>query len=85
MTKWRQGRHNFVLQGQGFFISYAPNTSLLGGTSKGETALVSPIMDYYILVGDFRKEYEELIDKGFNACFEFFVSKEKSHCSMWSD
>ena len=48
-----------------------------------ETALVKN-GKYYILNGDFRKEYEEIIDKGFSACKKFFDSKPELH-SSWSN
>ena len=39
---------------------------------------------YRILKGDFRKDYEAIVDQGFQACFDFFNSKRKEHGSPWS-
>ncbi len=48
---------------------------------RAETALVNKKI-FYILNGDFRKEYE-IISKGFNKCLEFYKSKPELH-SGWS-
>ncbi len=39
---------------------------------------------YYILRGDFRKEYEELVPKGLNACMKFYKKNKKKYQSVWS-
>lgn len=41
--------------------------------------------EFFILNGDFRKEYEKLLPKGVKACKAFFNSKKKKHASGWSD
>lgn len=38
---------------------------------------------YFILNGDFRDQYFDLFDKGFEACHKFFESKPEFH-SGWS-
>ena len=53
----------------------------LGGGE--ETALVKDDK-FYILNGDFRKEYEKLISKGFDACYKFYLKKKKKYGSSFS-
>lgn len=57
------------------------------GLKNGEeTALVQEGManTFYILTGDFREEYEQLIDEGFDACLEFFRSMKSEFGNSWS-
>ena len=82
------GAKNLTLDGDGFYISYNSGaTLLLPDSPNGETALCVPdskkYNPYYILNGDFRKEYEELIPKGLEACMEFFKS-QSDKISSWS-
>lgn len=56
---------------------------------RAETALVKKNNEtrprkFYILNGDFRKEYSELVPKGFKTCYKFFNSKSEFK-SGWSD
>ena len=54
---------NSILKREGFYISFNPHPSI--GYEGSETALVVPSKkkekgrDYFILVGDFREEYEK--------------------------
>lgn len=48
-----------------------------------ETALVKD-SKFFILNGDFRKEYEKLGSKGWDACFKFYSKKREKHISQWS-
>jgi len=81
---------NYILKSvDGFYISYNYNPG--GGAAlfesdydSDETALVSDDK-FYILNGDFRKEYEELIDQGFFACKEFFDNQSDEIKSSWSN
>lgn len=52
----------------------------------GETALctLSP-WSCFILNGDFRKQYEELVDQGYDACYNFFLTQKEEFGSSWSD
>ena len=82
------GAKNLTLDGDGFYISYNSGESLLGpDTTNGETAIClkesSVANPFYILNGDFRKEYEELVPKGLEACMEFFKS-QSDKISSWS-
>lgn len=94
---WEDMGHNMVLIGKGFFISYNPNAGgsifdmMLGESGLyEETALCvddeSSIVgtSYYILNGDFRKEYEALLPKGLKACLKFYKSKRKEYGSKFS-
>ena len=66
---------NIILRGDGFYISFNPTpvkvehqeTALIDTRSK----LNRPI---YVLPGDHRAAYEELIEKGFDACFNYYQS-----------
>lgn len=49
---------------------------------RAETALCKD-GEFYILNGDFRKQYEKLITKGFMECKKFYDSKPDLH-SGWS-
>jgi hypothetical protein len=91
MNKWKRVdgfSPHFVLEGDGFYVSY--NKSVYGGLLSEpteETALVKEEEKddvYYILNGDFRKEYEKLASRGFEACLRFFKEKEKHYGSEWS-
>lgn len=102
MSEWRKVQGplslspNCLLQGDGFYISYNPNTSasgsLLGSFFAGdgdgeETALVDERgrgREFYILNGDFRSAYERLLPDGWNGCKQFF-DQQKAHAeSSWT-
>ena len=79
-----------------FFISYrgARNSTVMGilffasDDGLAETALVVKEPDrnkYFILNGDWRKEYEERYPLGLALCLDFFKSKMNEHISSWSD
>lgn len=91
-NKWIDCGGNFILRDkkETFFISYNPNTSntcgfgeVFAGDTKDETALVKEDQ-FYILNGDWREDYEKLIDKGFDECFKFYESKGEFK-SSWSN
>ncbi len=88
---------NEILDFDGFFISYLPpggfGISMFAADGDGgETALV--VMDggankvsgnsYYILNGDWRKDYEKVAQKGLKACMDFYKRKKRNHGSSWS-
>jgi hypothetical protein len=62
-----------------FYISYNPvDISLYGDKT---TALVyGQMQHFYILNGDHRKEYQELMRFGWNVCFRYFESNQ----SKWN-
>ena len=39
---------------------------------------------YLILKGDWRKDYEKIIDKGYGACKKFYDKKKDKYDSDWS-
>jgi hypothetical protein len=94
-AKWKAGPGgwNIVLQGKGFFISYLPNTDILGigcfaGDGLDETAIVyteDGKYRYYIPNGDFREDYEKIYKEGLAACMVFFRSKQGEFGSSWSN
>ena len=98
---------NWVLEGDGFFVSYQPHLTPVDELSKAvaviaesitgephpnniaETALVGDrkqigINPYFILNGDFRKEYEGLVEQGWDACYQFWLSQWEDSGSPWS-
>ena len=83
---------NEVMNGKGFYISYNPNPcadiSLFNSDNgSDETALVKPDdpdNKYRILNGDYRKEYEELVPQGFEACLNFYNERKSDLGSSWS-
>lgn len=95
MIKWRRNvAHsmfggtsvNHVLEAPDFYISFneaPPDFGMGFGSDDGgeETALCKG-GKYFILNGDFRKQYEELVPKGFEACFAFF--EKQNNVSSWS-
>lgn len=79
---------NSVMQGDGFYISYLPagGMSMFGfwdsDGSGDETALVKD-EKFLILNGDYRDEYEALVDKGYDECLKFY-EKNSHKASSWS-
>ena len=93
--KWEKNEHsvtgNLLLKAKDFYISYASAVSLsvmgeiMGSDGGGaETALYKD-GDFYILNGDFRKEYEKLVPLGFDECLKFHNEQKKFNKSSWSD
>ncbi len=94
MNKWTESPSgvNTLLYSadESFYISYNPDTgATFGGNlfradagDGSETALCKD-GDYQVLNGDFRKEYEKLISKGYATCLKFFKSQEEAQ-SSWS-
>jgi hypothetical protein len=64
------------LHGDGKYLKNGEETALVLESLNGRRA-------FYILEGDFRKEYEKLLDKGFETCKKFYDSKPELH-SNWS-
>lgn len=85
----------YLLDGDGFYVSFNENVranmgglSMLGGLMASdddapETALCRD-GKFFILNGDFRKEYEALVTKGWDACIEFFNAQSAEHGSSWT-
>jgi hypothetical protein len=78
------GLGNQCLLGDGFYISYLdgnlakkgfedfPEVIAMLDDSLHETAIVTIDDKYYILKGDYRKEYEAVIEQGLEACMKVF-------------
>lgn len=86
--KWLQTPSgNFVLHDEknGFWISCQPKPfiDILGQASTPETALAKDGEPWLILTGDFRKEYEKVFPKGYEACKKFYLKniKHRNHNS----
>lgn len=89
--QWEKLMNNEVLKGNDFYISYNSDTtsthnvftelgnalgSFVGESFKdGEETALCKDGKFYILDGDHRKEYERVIDKGFEECLKYFKSK----------
>ena len=91
MKIWKKGMLNEYLdnEDEDFFVSFNGHKNVVPGidafdaeTPFGETALIKDD-NYYILNGDFRKEYEEIIDKGFQKCLELYYANLEKR-SFWS-
>ena len=88
---WRKNTNNSVLDGDGFFISFNTNPccgfdGFESDNNSSETALVNRSSDiaYRILNGDFRQEYEAVIDDGWDACLAVYEKHETEHRSSWT-
>lgn len=85
------GNHNYVLGNDEFYLSFQPAQEIAPGlpsfdaeTDKGETALcLNTPRVWYILNGDFRKQYEDAFPQGLEACKKVFFDNIK-HKSNWS-
>ena len=96
MTKnqWKPGpgrSGNLVLEGKGYHISYLPKNGSIGilipsfaSDGNGDETALCVDGNYYILNGDFRKEYEKVINKGLSACMKVFEA-HPNQISSWSD
>jgi hypothetical protein len=85
MWKDKPGNGQY-LEGQDFTISYI--TGGLLSEHKDETALIDERdggRTYYILNGDWRKEYERLVSHGYDACKALYDSQKAKHRSRWSE
>jgi len=89
--EWENMGANEVLEGGDFYISFNPSVIAImemwkADTSLGETALVKPDskIKYRILNGDFRKQYEKVIHKGFKACLKVYNQYKEKHNSSWT-
>lgn len=85
---------NFLLHkpdDETFTISFQSNQCLGGWgdaeTDKSETAIIdyrNKNTKYWILNGDYRRQYEELYMSGIEVCMEFFREMEGKHRSSWT-
>jgi len=78
---WKDLGRNMVLQRKGYFISYNPCPTIVMPGEGEETALVKD-RKYFILLGDFRKQYEKL--KTYTECKKFFNKNIKLR-GFWSN
>lgn len=91
--RWYQVDDTQRLDGDSFFISYNPDTSQLGvnaltgidyaGDEPRETALCNWAA-ILILNGDWRQQYEDRVDEGYDACYQFYLTKKPMYGSTWS-
>lgn len=75
---------NMVIQGNGFYVSYNSHDTTIYGCDT--TALVTeiPNLHFYILNGDHREAYQELIPKGISNCIDYF-KEHIEHTSKYSE
>ena len=67
------GSPNSVQEGQGFCVSY--NDTDVGLYGDDTTALVLGQGEaFFILVGDHRSAYADLLTQGFDACLRYFIA-----------
>ena len=83
--EWKQPINNnqWVLaeDGKDFLISYINVKEF----NIEETALMTCDDKYYILNGDFRKEFEQAFSNGLQSCMEVFNKFKEDTSSVWSD
>ena len=85
-------RGNELLEGDGFYISYNSNPGggislFQGDNNSDETALVKeddPDNKFRILNGDFREQFEAIIECGFEDCLALYNKLSGDHDSSWS-
>lgn len=92
-NRWYDVGNTQRLDGDGFFISYNPDTSQFGlnlltginiaGNELKETALCGYAATL-ILNGDWRQQYEDRVDEGWDACHQFYLNKKLMYGSIWS-
>jgi hypothetical protein len=70
---------------KGFYISY--NDKDIADYGCDTTAIVIGQMEkFYILNGDHRKEYSNIVDQGINKCLEYFeknIDKRNKHSDIF--
>lgn len=80
------GSYNTVLMGDEFYISFmsdrSANTGIFASEEGTETALCSR-GNFFILNGDWREQYEAVVDQGFDACKAIFDANQDKK-SSWS-
>lgn len=65
---------NTVTHGTGFYVSYNDHDTSIYGSDT--TALVVGQMErFYILKGDHRRQYADLIPSGYEACLSYYKDK----------
>ena len=88
INKWKKDPvcGNYCLEGKegdNFFISYQPTNPERG---EPETALCSRKLDkFYILLGDWRTDYEQIAHEGFEKCFDFYLSNKDFRSPLSED
>jgi hypothetical protein len=78
---------NLLLKGKNFYISYnicpcSDFSPFRADNDSDETALIKDDK-YYILNGDFRKQYLKAFPKGFEACYKVY-KRNIIHNSTWT-
>lgn len=64
---------NVVVYGEGFYVSYNDYDISIHGSDT--TALVPELYcEFFVLNGDHRDGYANLMSQGFDACFEYFLA-----------
>ena len=91
--RWYYVEQTQRLDGDGFFVSYNEHAdsitgvevldSLFAGEQDRETALCREAA-CLILTGDFRQQYEDRIDEGWEACHRFYQVRKITNASKWS-
>ena len=91
--KWINGGTNVCLYApdKTFYISYNSMKTIVmpfhwqSDNGSSETALYRYSDDeFFVLNGDFTNDYEKIIDKGFDTCMQFYLSKRDKHISSYS-
>lgn len=88
-NNWIKGKYNNVLHGDGFYISYkfTAQPDKPNDIRFNETALcfnIGSYTHYLILLGDWTREYEDRIDKGFKSCLDLYYSLQGKYNSPFT-
>ena len=66
---------------EGFYISYNNHDRRIYGDAT--TALVlGQMQEFFILKGNHTKQYNELIEKGFEACLQYYIDNADQHSKI---
>lgn len=87
-NNWKFYGPNYVLKKKGFAISYNPGVYLCPGFASddgGPETAVAVDGKHYILNGDYRKQYEELVGRGLKSVLDFFRKQPQEKVSSWSN
>lgn len=77
-----RGNYTLIDPTQTFYISYQPNPPL---GEPHETGICTKDGKYYILIGDWRMQYAEIIDQGLETCMDFYIANKEHRCGWSSD
>ncbi|MEV0360115.1 hypothetical protein AB0H71_29055 [Nocardia sp. NPDC050697] len=87
---WIRYHRNVQLELDDFYVSYnsgeiAPFIPAFAADNGGAETALCKDGKYFILNGDHREQYENLVDEGFGACYAYFMRHQDERSSWSSD